>query len=107
MPPPRTSERVRVEAVPRRWLRRSVVSPRWTTARAVSRGADFRLRLVEPTLAPSKDRIGIVATSERMVAMAATESCLGDLKRRCFEDWMLGLERKMEEEKNEREPAIV
>lgn len=66
MPPPRTSARVRVEAVPRRRLRRSVVIPRWTTARAVSSGADFRLRVAEPTWSPSKDKIGSVASSERI-----------------------------------------
>lgn len=69
MPPPRTSERVRVEAVPRRWLRRSVVRPRWTTERAVSSGADLRLRVEEPTWVPSKEKIGRVASSERIPAL--------------------------------------
>lgn len=86
MPPPRTSARVRVEAVPRRRLRRSVVIPRWTTARAVSSGADFRLRLVEPTWLPSKDKIGSVASSERtpvlgVAALREQSWRLGRLKR--------------------------
>lgn len=41
--------------------------PRWTTARAVSRGADFRSREVEPTWVPSKEKTGRVASSERRV----------------------------------------
>lgn len=79
------------------------MSPRWTTARAVSRGADFRLRVVDPTSVPSKERTGrVAAASERM------ESMLGDLKRRwCFEEWMaLGLEMKMVEERKDKEEAI-
>ncbi|KAI7982455.1 hypothetical protein LOK49_LG15G01272 [Camellia lanceoleosa] len=66
MPPPRTSPRVRVEAVPRRLFWRSVMMPRWTTAREVSGGADLRLRVVSPILEPSKERIGRVASSERI-----------------------------------------
>lgn len=110
MPPPRTSERVRVEAVPRRWLRRSVVSPRWTTERAVSRGADLRSRVVEPTRVPSKDKIGIVASSERMralvevVVMRATwGGGLWVVLQRRLAGWWWEEERKIEEEKNEME----
>lgn len=111
MPPPRTSERVRVEAVPRRLLRRSVVSPRWTTERAVSRGADLRLRVVEPTWVPSKDRIGIVASSERMRALvevgvvrATSGGGLWVLLQRRLAGWRWWEEeRKIEEEKNEME----
>lgn len=87
------------------------MSPRWTTARAVSRGADLRLRVAEPTSAPSKDRTGIVApapTSERMDNCSCLE--LGDLKSRrccCFEKLLvLGLEKKMVEEKKDKEVAI-
>lgn len=83
------------------------MSPRWTTARAVSRGADFRLRVVDPTSVPSKDRIGIVAASERMESCCC---CLG-LQRRCFEEWKvvleLVLEKKMVEEKKDKEEEVA
>lgn len=51
--------------------------PRWTTARAVSGGADFRLRVVSPILDPSKERIGRVASSERIRENADWEMGFG------------------------------
>lgn len=40
--------------------------PRWTTARAVSGCADLRLMVVSPTFSPSNERMGRVASSERV-----------------------------------------
>lgn len=40
--------------------------PRWTTARAVSCGADLRLSEAEPDCVPSKVKTGRVVTSERI-----------------------------------------
>lgn len=45
--------------------------PRWTTARAVSGGADLRLMVAEPTSVPSKESTGIVVSSERIAVEAA------------------------------------
>lgn len=39
--------------------------PRWTTARAVSRGADLRLRRVYPTFSPVKESTGREVRSDR------------------------------------------
>lgn len=88
------------------------MSPRWTTERAVSRGADLRLRVVEPTWVPSKDKIGIVASSERMRALVEVVLVRANwggrlwvvLQRRLAEWWWWREEeRKIEEEKNEME----
>lgn len=43
--------------------------PRWITARAVSGLADLMLRVVSPTLVPSKESTGSVASSERITAV--------------------------------------
>lgn len=89
------------------------MSPRWTTARAVSSGADFRFRVVDPTSVPSKDRTGIVAVAEESERM---ESCccleLGNLKRRWGLEMegrvvVLGLEKKMAEEKKDKEEVAI
>lgn len=87
------------------------MSPRWTTERAVSRGAELRLRVVEPTWVPSKDRIGIVASSERMRALVEVVVVRANwggglwvvLQRRLAGWWWWEEERKIEEEKNEME----
>lgn len=52
--------------MPRRSFCWSVMIPRWTTARAVSGGADLRSRKVSPIFSPVKDRIGSVASWEVM-----------------------------------------
>lgn len=75
---------------------------RWTTARAVSGGADLRSRRVSPILSPEKERSGRVAALQEMESEG----------RRGFgvNEWNLvrGLwERKIEEEEeNEREVAV-
>ncbi|RWW77851.1 hypothetical protein BHE74_00013959 [Ensete ventricosum] len=56
---------VRMEAVPRRWFCCSATRPRWTTARAVSEGADLRSRGTAPTLSPEKESTGISARSQQ------------------------------------------
>lgn len=46
--------------MPRRLLLRSVIMPRWTTAREVWGGAVLRVRVASPTLEPVESRIGRV-----------------------------------------------
>lgn len=73
--------------------------PRWTTARAVSGGADFKLRVAEPTWAPSKESTGRVVSSERIeVETRNLEWDLG-LRKRSFVEEGFELEPKIEEEK--------
>lgn len=65
----------------------------------------MRLRVVEPTWVPSKDRIGIVASSERMRALVEVVAVRANwggglwvvLQRRLAGWW--GEERNIEEEK--------
>lgn len=78
--------------------------PRWTTARAVSGGADFRSSCASPTFSPVKERTGRDARAERMVRAAAergrTESGSGLRGTR-----VVGT--KMEEEEKERAAGVM
>lgn len=79
---------------------------RWTTARAVSVGADFRSRVDSPTLSPEKESTGRVASlqeTEREVEFAFefVDNLVGNLNLEVD-----GLERKIEEEKKEREVEV-
>lgn len=55
------------------------MTPRWTTARAVSGGAVLRLRVVSPTFSPEKLRIGRVVSSDLMVREREGED-LGEIE---------------------------
>lgn len=77
--------------------------PRWTTARAVSRGADLMLRVVEPTFSPSKESTGTVASSAWIVA-AARRRRRGKLR---VLGEGFGVDRNIEEEKKEIEEGAA
>lgn len=74
------------------------MSPRWTTARAVSAGADLRSRVAVPTWVPSKESTGRVANSERTKALNGN-FVLWDLKKQFSLEEAVGVEMKIEEEK--------
>ena len=104
-PPPRTSPRVRVEAVPRRLFWRSVTTARWTTARAVSGGAERRSRKDSPTLSPEKLRTGRGGEALQEMERGFLEGKTGkllDLKELlCVWNWCE--EKKMEDDVKESE----
>lgn len=87
-----------------------MITARWTTARAVSRGADFRSSADSPIFSPEKESTGSVASlqttvSEFAFAFAFEFECefvvslIGNLNLLCV--WV-----KNEEEKNEREVEV-
>ena len=68
-PPPRTSLRVFVEAVPARALRRSRTYLRWTTYMSFSPLVTLRFRVALPESAPSKVLTGTSAVAEAARAL--------------------------------------
>lgn len=97
--------------MPRRLFWRSWTTARWTTARAVSAGADFRSRVDSPIFSPEKESTGSVASLQAMEREREFEfefecefgrNLMGNLSLWCVEE----LERKIEEEKKEREVEV-
>lgn len=91
--------------MPRRLFCKSVMIARWTTARAVSGGADLRSRNVSPTFSPVKEMTGRVASWEEIVRGFVVRVVwevddLGGVK---IEFLNLVDEKKIEDEKNERD----
>lgn len=76
--------------------------PRWTTARAVSGLADLRFKVVSPTLEPSNERTGRVASSERIVDLGKWV-LVGLVSSEMGRVWF----EKMEDERNEIEDGGV